>query len=118
RPSRRRPASPLMCGSRPLRHAGRGLSRGKGRRQKAEGRREKKKEGQKAEAGMRFVSTRRMAPAVSFREALLNGLAPDGGLYMPETLDRLPPESLHGGSLVEVGQMIGAAIIGDEVPGP
>ncbi len=33
---------------------------------------------------MRYVSTRGKAPAVGFEEALLAGLAPDGGLYMPE----------------------------------
>ncbi len=33
---------------------------------------------------MRYCSTRGRAPSVSFEEALLAGLAPDGGLYMPE----------------------------------
>ena len=32
---------------------------------------------------MKFVSTRGRAPAASFAEVLLAGLAPDGGLYMP-----------------------------------
>ena len=30
------------------------------------------------------ISTRGVAPAVSFREALFSGLAPDGGLYVPQ----------------------------------
>jgi threonine synthase len=34
---------------------------------------------------MRYVSTRGNAPARSFTEILLGGLAPDGGLYLPET---------------------------------
>ena len=34
---------------------------------------------------MRYVSTRGEAPAVGFEGALLAGLAPDGGLYVPET---------------------------------
>ena len=34
---------------------------------------------------MRYISTRGGAPAVDFTEALLAGLAPDGGLYVPET---------------------------------
>ena len=34
---------------------------------------------------MKYVSTRGGAPAVDFEGALLAGLAPDGGLYMPET---------------------------------
>jgi threonine synthase len=32
---------------------------------------------------IRFTSTNLSAPGVSFREALLRGIAPDGGLYMP-----------------------------------
>lgn len=34
---------------------------------------------------MRYVSTRGRAPPVSFLDAVLAGLAPDGGLYVPET---------------------------------
>ena len=34
---------------------------------------------------MKYVSTRGRAPAVDFETALLAGLAPDGGLYMPES---------------------------------
>ena len=34
---------------------------------------------------MRYISTRGGAPAVSFTETLLAGLAPDGGLYVPQT---------------------------------
>src|ERR1700704_2508252 len=36
---------------------------------------------------MRFVTTRQQAPPVSFTEALYAGLAPDGGLYVPETIE-------------------------------
>ena len=32
---------------------------------------------------MRFESTRRNAPAAGFSEAIVNGIAPDGGLYLP-----------------------------------
>jgi threonine synthase len=34
---------------------------------------------------MRYISTRGGVPSVDFTEALLAGLAPDGGLYVPET---------------------------------
>jgi threonine synthase len=34
---------------------------------------------------MKYVSTRGRAPAAGFEEVLLTGLAPDGGLYMPES---------------------------------
>ncbi len=36
---------------------------------------------------MRFVTTRGQAPPVSFETALFDGLAPDGGLYVPETIE-------------------------------
>jgi len=34
---------------------------------------------------MRYISTRGQSPAQSFSEILLGGLAPDGGLYLPES---------------------------------
>ena len=34
---------------------------------------------------MKYISTRGNAPAKNFTEILLGGLAPDGGLYLPET---------------------------------
>jgi len=46
---------------------------------------------------MRFASTRGQAAPVSFSEALLQGLAPDGGLYIPQQwpdLRGLQPEPL------------------------
>ncbi len=33
---------------------------------------------------MRYVSTRGEAPAIGFLDAVLAGLAPDGGLYVPQ----------------------------------
>ncbi len=43
---------------------------------------------------MRFVSTRGKSPEVSAFDAILQGLAPDGGLYMPTELPKLPKELL------------------------
>lgn len=40
---------------------------------------------------MKFISTRGEAPAVSFTEAVAIGLAPDGGLYLPELLPDISP---------------------------
>ncbi len=34
---------------------------------------------------MKYISTRGQSPALSFSQILLGGLAPDGGLYLPET---------------------------------
>ncbi|HEV3139925.1 MAG TPA: threonine synthase [Vicinamibacterales bacterium] len=36
---------------------------------------------------MRYITTRGQAPPVDFRTALFDGLAPDGGLYVPETIE-------------------------------
>jgi threonine synthase len=41
-----------------------------------------------------FESTNRRAEAVGFREALLKGLAPDRGLFMPRRIPRLSPEEI------------------------
>ena len=38
---------------------------------------------------MRYISTRGGAPAAGFLDAVLDGLAPDGGLYIPETWPQL-----------------------------
>lgn len=65
---------------------------------------------------MKFVSTRGAAPPVSFPTALFAGLAPDGGLYVPETLGRLHFEGLRGASLPEIGGVIGAHFIGEAMP--
>jgi threonine synthase len=39
---------------------------------------------------MRYVSTRGQAPVLGFGEAVLTGLARDGGLYVPETVPVMP----------------------------
>lgn len=46
----------------------------------------------------RYLSTRGHAPAVSLDEAIAAGLAPDGGLYVPERLPRIDPSAFdpHG----------------------
>ena len=43
---------------------------------------------------MRYRSTSREAPLTSLRGAVLRGLAPDGGLYMPAEIARHSPEEL------------------------
>jgi threonine synthase len=44
---------------------------------------------------MRYRSTARQAPLTSLRGAVLRGLAPDGGLYMPVEIARRSPEELE-----------------------
>ncbi len=44
---------------------------------------------------MPYYSTGGKAPVVSFKEAVLAGLAPDGGLYLPTELPRIPDDCLE-----------------------
>ncbi len=39
---------------------------------------------------MNFYSLHNNAPEVSFKEAVINGIAPDGGLYFPDQIPQLP----------------------------
>ncbi|HET6664881.1 MAG TPA: pyridoxal-phosphate dependent enzyme, partial [Acidimicrobiales bacterium] len=41
---------------------------------------------------MKYVSTRGQAPVLEFADVLLEGLARDGGLYVPERIPSLPPD--------------------------
>ncbi|MCB4812245.1 threonine synthase [Methylovorus menthalis] len=43
---------------------------------------------------MKYISTRGQSPALSFTEILLGGLAPDGGLYLPEHYPQLSDADL------------------------
>ncbi len=43
---------------------------------------------------MKYISTRGQAPALSFEEAMLSGLATDGGLYVPENWPSLSAEEI------------------------
>jgi threonine synthase len=45
---------------------------------------------------MKFLSTRGQSPAVSFGAALTQGLAPDGGLYVPEVWPSIPLSAFNG----------------------
>ena len=63
------------------------------------------------------VSTRGQAPAVPFRQAVVAGLAPDGGLYVPATLERRPAgwwEGLRGAPFQDVAVAMAQSLLGDE----
>ncbi len=45
--------------------------------------------------GNLYYSTNLKAPGVSFKEALLKGLAPDGGLYLPQNIQKIPADELE-----------------------
>ncbi|MBN2906019.1 MAG: threonine synthase [Rhodobacteraceae bacterium] len=65
---------------------------------------------------MRYVSTRGQAPVLTFEEAMLTGLARDGGLYVPETVPTMTPAdiaALAGQSYEEVAFRVMRPFIGD-----
>ncbi len=43
---------------------------------------------------MQYVSTRGQAPVLSFEEAMLSGLARDGGLYVPRDVPAMAPDAM------------------------
>ncbi len=45
---------------------------------------------------MRYISTRGSAPALTFEQAMMTGLARDGGLYVPETVPVLTTAQIAG----------------------
>ncbi len=65
---------------------------------------------------MKYVSTRGKAPALTFEEAMLSGLARDGGLYVPETVPQMSAEdirALHGLPYEEVAFRVMRPFVGD-----
>jgi threonine synthase len=70
------------------------------------------------EAGTQYYSTNINSPHVSFREALLKGLAPDGGLYMALHLPKLTDgelEALLNKKYPALASEILGKIIGNEI---
>jgi threonine synthase len=68
---------------------------------------------------MRFRSTRRGAPALGLSEAVVTGLAPDGGLYVPESFPRFRVEDFDGlEALSEVGERLLAPFFDGDALGP
>ncbi len=68
---------------------------------------------------MRYISTRGEAPAVGFLDAVLAGLAPDGGLYVPEVWPLLTEGEIAdfaGRPYAEVCADILARFAGDAIP--
>ena len=68
---------------------------------------------------MKYVSTRGEAKPASFNEALIEGLARDGGLYVPESwpqISRAEISALRGKSYAEVAFRVIAPFVGDDIP--
>jgi threonine synthase len=67
---------------------------------------------------MQHVSTRGEAPALGFAEAMLAGLARDGGLYVPQSWPRLEPAAIAGFAgrpYAEVATDIVRRFVGDAI---
>jgi threonine synthase len=65
-----------------------------------------------------YHSTNQKSEGVSFREALLKGLAPDGGLYMPDSFPQLGRDKLSefsGKKYHEIAYLVLNELIGGEV---
>jgi threonine synthase len=64
---------------------------------------------------VQYVSTRGSAAPKRFTEILLEGLAADGGLYVPEAFPQLPLNELRGLGYPELAQRI-LSVFMDDVP--
>lgn len=68
---------------------------------------------------MNFYSLNKKAPKVSFKNAVINGIAPDKGLYFPERIDPLPKaffENIENFSNHEIAYQAIQQFVGDEIP--
>ena len=68
---------------------------------------------------MKYVSTRGQAPVLEFEDALLTGLARDGGLYVPQTWPVLSADdlrALRGKPYAEVALAVIKPFVGDSLP--
>ncbi len=65
---------------------------------------------------MRYISTRGNAPVLSFEQAMLTGLARDGGLYLPDAIPTLSVDdirAMRGQSYEDVAFTVMRPFIGD-----
>ena len=69
---------------------------------------------------MKYYSTNHNSLDVSLAEAVVKGLAPDRGLYMPERIERLPREffdNIDKMSFHEIACRVARAFFGEDIPG-
>ena len=67
---------------------------------------------------MLYYSTNNRAVKVSLQEAVVNGLAPDRGLYMPEIIPQLPVaffEDIADKNLPEIASVVAGAFFADDI---
>lgn len=67
---------------------------------------------------MKYYSTNGKAPMASLKDAVIKGLAPDGGLYMPERIPSIPQaffKNLQEMSFREIAYVVANTLFGDDV---
>ncbi len=67
---------------------------------------------------MKYYSTNKEAPIATLEEAVVKGLAPDKGLYMPENINKLPKtffDNIQDMSFQEIAFEVAKALFGDDV---
>lgn len=68
---------------------------------------------------MNFYSTNNKNHVVDLKTAVTEGLAPDNGLYMPQSIPSLPAaffENIDRMSFADIGYAVAYAILGDTIP--
>lgn len=68
---------------------------------------------------MKYYSTNHQAPEATLHEAVVKGLAPDKGLYMPEEIHPLPKdffENIDKLSFHEIACRVADSFFGDDIP--
>ncbi|MFT3995109.1 MAG: threonine synthase [Dysgonomonas sp.] len=67
---------------------------------------------------MKYYSTNKQTPEVSLQEAVVKGLAPDKGLFMPETIKTLPQsffDKIAELSFQEIAYTVAEAFFGEDI---
>lgn len=67
---------------------------------------------------MKYYSTNNNSPLASLHDAVVKGLAPDGGLYMPKFLYKLPDiffENIEKMSFNEIAKVVATAFFGEDI---
>lgn len=68
---------------------------------------------------MQYKSLNQKAPHVSFKEAVIQGLAPDKGLYFPVSITKLPEEfisKIEQFNKIDLGVKLLKPYVGDDIP--
>lgn len=67
---------------------------------------------------MKFYSTNHRSPSAGLKESVMNGLAPDGGLYMPERIPVIPRaffKNISAMSIRDIAYVVADLILGADI---